>query len=48
MDYFYAFYDEWKIVDYVIAGAIGAVVTFLFNMVVSFFRIKRNIVYQKA
>ncbi len=48
MNDFFVFYDEWKNVDYVIAGAIGAVITFLFNMVVSFFRIKRNIVYQKA
>lgn len=34
--------NEWKIVDYVIAGAIGAVITFLFNIVVSFFRVKRK------
>lgn len=42
MDVFFDVLDEWKIFDYVIAGAIGAVVTFLFNMVVSFFRIKRK------
>jgi hypothetical protein len=34
--------DEWSIIDYVIAGLIGAVIAFLFNMVISFFSIKRK------
>lgn len=42
MDSIIAFLDKWNIDDYVIAGVIGAVITLLLNIVISFFRNKRK------
>ena len=42
MDFILALLDKWKLVDYVIAGVIGAVITFLLSFAISFFRNKRK------
>lgn len=42
MDSVITFLDKWNIDDYVIAGVKGVVITFLLNMVISFFRNKRK------
>ena len=42
MDSIITFLDKWNLVDYVIAGVIGAVITYLLNIVISFFRNKRK------